>query len=112
MSVIARCAATPRICDRANEVIACTSVADPAAILVQCPTLKNPVGCAKVAQDRSWCKIYIVSDEYINSKGSPAIRTLFGYSYQNVLRHEIAHCNGWPSDHPRKIETTKKETTP
>ena len=76
-------------------------VADPEALLVQCPTLKNAVGCAKFPQDRSWCKIFIVSDEYINSKSIPATRTLFGYSYQNFLRHELAHCNGWPADHPR-----------
>ena len=27
-------------------------------------------------------------------------RKLFGYSYANFLRHELAHCNGWPGDHP------------
>src|SRR5689334_14012289 len=32
MSVIARCAATPSTCESANDVIACTTVATPAAI--------------------------------------------------------------------------------
>jgi hypothetical protein len=31
MSVMARCAATPSICESANELTACTSVAAPAA---------------------------------------------------------------------------------
>ena len=74
-------------------------VADPAAVLVQCPELKNPAGCAKVAKDLSWCKVYIVSDEYI--KRIPRKEETIGYSYENFLRHELAHCNGWPGDHPR-----------
>ena len=76
-------------------------VADSAALLVQCPELKNHAGCAKVAKDLSSCKVYIVSDEYINRRDSAEKRKLFGYSYENFLRHELAHCNGWPGDHPR-----------
>jgi hypothetical protein len=26
---------------------------------------------------------------------------LAGRDYELVYRHEIAHCNGWPADHPR-----------
>jgi len=25
------------------------------------------------------------------------------YSYENILRHEIGHCNGWPGDHPNPV---------
>ena len=74
-------------------------VADSAALQVHCPELKDHAGCAKVAKDRSWCKVYIVSDEDINRRSAEE-RKLFGYSYANFLRHELAHCNGWPGDHP------------
>jgi hypothetical protein len=74
-------------------------VADPAAVQAQCPNLKEPVGCAKHAKDFSWCKVYVVSDAFIN-KYPAERRKLFGYSYENFLRHELAHCNGWPGDHP------------
>ena len=37
------------------------------------------------------CDIIMATDD--------VIRTL-GYSVDIVLRHEIAHCNGWPKDHP------------
>ena len=69
-------------------------------MLALCPNLKEPVGCAKHAKDLSWCKVYVVSDAFIN-KHTAEQRKLFGYSYENFLRHELAHCNGWPGDHPR-----------
>jgi hypothetical protein len=75
-------------------------VADPAAVLALCPNLKEPVGCAQRAKDLSWCKVYVVSDAFINKRPAEQ-RKLFGYSYENFLRHELAHCNGWPGDHPR-----------
>jgi hypothetical protein len=74
-------------------------VADPAAVKLHCPELRYPVGCAKVAYDLSSCVIFIVSDEFINRQPNE-IRRLFAYSYENFLRHELAHCNGWPADHP------------
>jgi hypothetical protein len=76
-------------------------VTDPAAVQMLCPNLGGGehFGCAKVAKDLSWCNVYIVSDAFIN-KRSNEVTTLFGHSYENFLQHEIAHCNGWPGDHP------------
>jgi hypothetical protein len=78
-------------------------VVDSAAVQMQCPKLtsKTRAACAIVAQDLSWCKVYIVSDEYINGRYTAEQRKQMDYSYENFLRHELAHCNGWPADHPR-----------
>ena len=76
-------------------------VDDPAALLKsgRCPNSKNPIGCAGWAKDLSWCRVYIVSDAYIK-KHSDRMKIL-GASYESILRHEMAHCNGWPGDHSR-----------
>jgi len=37
------------------------------------------------------CEVYIVND-----RGLKAL----GMNYALTLRHELAHCNGWPGDHP------------
>ena len=76
-------------------------VDDPAALLESghCPDSKNPIGCARWAKDLSWCRVYIVSDAYIK-KHSDRMKIL-GASYESILRHEMAHCNGWPGDHSR-----------
>jgi hypothetical protein len=76
-------------------------VTDPAAVRAHCPNTKKPLGCAHHARDLSWCRVYVVSDEYINQQYSAETRKLFGYTYENFLRHELGHCNGWPSDHSR-----------
>jgi hypothetical protein len=36
------------------------------------------------------CYVFMVSDDEIKAAG---------YDPEIVLRHEIGHCNGWPSDH-------------
>src|SRR5262249_25631909 len=46
-------------------------------------------GCTVRKETR--CEFYIASDR--------ALKAL-GMSYALVLRHELAHCNGWPWDHP------------
>ena len=37
------------------------------------------------------CNIIMATDDVIR---------VWGYPVDIVLRHEIAHCNGWPKDHP------------
>jgi hypothetical protein len=46
------------------------------------------LGCAFVNNDR--CLILLVDDETIRAKG---------WTKELMLRHEQAHCNGWPQDH-------------
>ena len=56
-----------------------------------CP--EYPIGVIIIACARPYgsiCKIYIVADEIILE--------LWGHRYEDVLRHEIGHCNGWPQD--------------
>jgi hypothetical protein len=52
------------------------------------------MGCAK-PQDAK-CAIIMLDDTFIRS---------LGWTTGHVLRHEMAHCNGWPPDHPglRKV---------
>jgi hypothetical protein len=59
------------------------------------PTL-GPMACSmklvnRKAPSLKGCRIVINSDEYLKKYGIP---------YDVVLRHELGHCNGWPSDHP------------
>jgi hypothetical protein len=63
-----------------------------------CPKTWFPIklGCSYQygarAKDGSWetCKIVMVADEVIKK---------VGHTPENVYRHEIGHCNGWPPDH-------------
>jgi hypothetical protein len=47
------------------------------------------LGCAHLAAQE--CKIVLAADSVIIAAGHPP---------ELVKRHEIAHCNGWPADHP------------
>jgi hypothetical protein len=47
----------------------------------------NLLGCARPYG--SVCKIYIAPDETL---------ALRGLKYEDALRHEVAHCNGWIHD--------------
>src|SRR5262245_22195841 len=38
----------------------------------------------------AWCDVYVLED---------AILKKVGLTLAAVLRHELAHCNGWPGDH-------------
>jgi hypothetical protein len=61
------------------------------------------LGCAMTAGDLSRCRVYIASDSHLKTLyPSAEVRKLFGINYETVLRHELAHCNGWPSDHPQE----------
>jgi len=61
---------------------------DPARLAVACQSTVGPfqilAGCAAVG--RGWCRVYI-------STLSPDPTC--------SLKHEIAHCNGWPRSHPQ-----------
>ena len=46
--------------------------------------------CTRVAPPREQCWILIVSDQALKARHQ---------NYAAVLRHELAHCNGWPVDH-------------
>jgi hypothetical protein len=59
------------------------------------------LGCAFRFVDRvtgdardTRCYIYLAPESYIRTQ----YRGLA--TPENVLRHELAHCNGWPGDHP------------
>jgi hypothetical protein len=57
-----------------------------------CPGSKfagSALGCAHLTAPE--CKIIVAADDVIKEAGYPP---------ELVKRHEIAHCNGWPADHP------------
>lgn len=43
-------------------------------------------GCSRII-GKGYCQVFINSDLPENIR-------------QSVFRHELAHCNGWPADHP------------
>jgi hypothetical protein len=51
-------------------------------------TTQTVLGCAQRRVDK--CYIYLVPDGFYES---------VGYDPEDVFRHEIAHCNGWPGGH-------------
>jgi hypothetical protein len=54
-----------------------------------CPNIVRPVGCARSVYGK--CLIFVLPDAELK-------RT--GFNPEYVLKHEIAHCNGWPGEHP------------
>ena len=50
----------------------------------------NILACSFIRRGR--CYIFSVPEKDIEA---------WGYSLNTVMRHERAHCNGWPPDHPR-----------
>ena len=55
-----------------------------------CPNSFDPsrpaLGCAKRLLDGQICVVYILNDIGLQ---------MTGWDYEIVLRHEVAHCNGW-----------------
>jgi hypothetical protein len=76
--------------------------ADRSGIRKSCPnTFFPPLGCAY--RHATSCKVVLATDELIRAAGEdPDI----------VWRHEIGHCNGWPTDHrgARYLEQTPTES--
>jgi hypothetical protein len=59
-----------------------------ADVRMVCPNTPG-IACALVGADH--CLVYILDDWVLRAAG---------YSYEQALRHEIGHCNGWSGDHP------------
>jgi hypothetical protein len=55
----------------------------------------NPIGCTRSKGKNGVCLIYIADDDTLKRYDMP---------YDEVLRHEIAHCNGWGGDHAGGID--------
>ena len=63
-----------------------------AQLLATCSSaLASSLGCAFPSKDR--CHIKLLDEESIRA---------VGWTVELMLRHERAHCNGWPGDHPGK----------
>jgi hypothetical protein len=60
----------------------------------------NTVGCTFAYQFS--CSVFIADDAALAARG---------VTFDTVLRHEIGHCNGWPSDHSdlKSFEWPKRE---
>jgi hypothetical protein len=71
-----------------------TRLASQDEVRAACPAAKWPANVA-LACNLRWgttrCDVYIVADNVLNG---------YGIDYDSTLRHELAHCNGWPGDHP------------
>jgi len=55
------------------------------------PPDTGTIGCSVHPYSRERCTIYLMEDSYLKQRG---------WNTGDLLRHEIAHCNGWPGDHP------------
>jgi len=63
-----------------------------AQLLATCSTaLASSLGCAFPGPNR--CRIILLDEAHIQA---------VGWTVELMLRHERAHCNGWPGDHPGK----------
>ena len=68
-----------------------TRVASEAEVREMCPGVTFTLGALACTHRTSLgCFVTMVSDAIIREHGTTP---------QTVLRHEIAHCNGWPGDH-------------
>jgi len=56
-----------------------------------CTQFGATFACARMVRGQNWCQIVIVDDWLLQQ---------FRWSYEGALKHEMAHCNGWPEDHP------------
>jgi hypothetical protein len=72
---------------------------NPYEVRERCPKTQNMVACSFVGIPGR-CIIVRVSDEYIRA---------IGLTPELVLRHEMAHCLGWPADHPKARAPTSAD---
>jgi hypothetical protein len=91
-----------------------TEVRVGAAVMAKvCPKTPFPVtlGCAvsnlmrdseeRITVPASECVVYIADDDILEKAG---------WSYDILMRHERAHCLGWPASHPgQRMANVKKE---
>src|SRR5262249_20102553 len=73
-------------------------------LIDNCPTIyrnkppNTPAIACTIRHEKS-CVVLIASKDQF-----PWFQMIHkSYSYENVLRHEIGHCNGWPGDHPNSV---------
>jgi hypothetical protein len=81
-----------------NGVVLVVQARDQNHVRELCPTAVfntgEALGCAQVTRLNwgvSGCRIVMAPDDEIKRPGVPP---------DLVKRHEMAHCNGWPADHP------------
>jgi hypothetical protein len=80
--------------DRPYDGVLVTTVANSQKQVREwCPDAKFTLGVALACTHRypTGCRMVIASDKLLTAAGFPA---------EMVKRHELAHCNGWPADHP------------
>jgi hypothetical protein len=63
---------------------------DSEEMLSLCAESKSPIACARQYGVVA-CTIVIAPE---------AVLRRWGWTVEIVMRHELAHCNGWPADHP------------
>jgi hypothetical protein len=76
---------------------------DRAALIKRC-VLPNAWGCAH--HNGPSCEVTIGIDEMLVT--TTGIRV----PWQDIYRHEIAHCNGWPAHHPMIPRVAREELPP
>ena len=72
-----------------------TTLQDMASFCAPHPRAMYVFGCAQLYytyENKPRCNIYIAPDWYLKQNGR---------SREAVWRHERAHCNAWPADHPQ-----------
>jgi len=58
-----------------------------------CKSAGEGAGCTRVSDDHKYCRIFLATEDLAKRRGR---------NYAFVLRHELAHCNGWT--HPKTTE--------
>jgi hypothetical protein len=62
-----------------------------------CINSGSELGCTRVSADGKHCRMFLTNEETMKRKGR--------ISYTLMIRHELAHCNGWI--HPKTTEGRK-----
>jgi hypothetical protein len=88
----ARMIAPPLEYDRPYEGHLVVMRGDANVMKALCPKSAFPVtlGCARRYEKKNYCIVYIADDDILKKASFP---------YEAVHRHEVGHCNGWPTDH-------------
>jgi hypothetical protein len=63
----------------------------------------NPIGCTKWKPKNGVCLIYIATDD---------ILARYDMRYNDVLRHEVGHCNGWANHEGARPAGSPRGTPP
>jgi hypothetical protein len=62
----------------------------PEALVPYCRNTGRVLGCSQRRFDNK-CFVYLIPDGFYES---------VDYDPEDVYRHEVGHCNGWPGNHP------------